>query len=457
LDHALKSTIPAKRPHDVWTLDESELPIYVRAFNPATGAEQVVKPQIVLVMDHFSRTILSAHLVPAFGDIGDGLGQRNSAAAWTEDILGAVWSAAMPQVAPPATQSFAGYLPRVLRMDNANTHRELRDDFTQLGIRVPSLPAYQPDARGDIERLFRTLKSVLPDVPGLTQHFFVADTATEHPRERRSRNVAVGRATNRQPIAIKDLLTIPQLRPHLDQLVFEYNNRPHRGLGRISPRQAYLSHLPARAELRAGTDLLSTAFWHAVTLQRGGLIVANQRFRTVDPVEMPAADTVCNLVMDPLRRGVWWMDCTPERFIPRVEDAALSPQILEGHIDFRALAGDASRVAAHARAVHLAEITGDPEAPERAEVTLRGTLTARKRAKSAESRRKRKLAKQAKEQGGEQSAGAKAGTATRTPQQGDNTEIVHPLAPSKLPSTPPLASVSAGRVSFPGFLVPKVS
>lgn len=378
LDHGLKSAIPADRSHDVWTLDEFELPIFVRAYDPSLDAEVVVKPQIVLVMDHCSRAIISCHLVPAFGDLGDGVGPRHSATASTEDILGAVWSAALKELAPEATQAFAGYLPRILRMDNATSHRQLRDAFQELGIEVPRLPTYQPAARGDIERLFRTFKAELPDLQGLTQHYYVAENATEHPAQRRSRNVGVGRSTVRAPIAMQDLLTIAELQPHLDALVAQYNTTSHDGLGQLTPRHAYINRLPVRAARRVGLDLLSTRERHAVTLRRGGLVVRKQRFRTVDPAQMPPMGALCHLVMDPLRRGAWWMDCTPPRFLLRTEDAAKSPQVLEGHIEAREVAARASDDAAEARAAHLAELTGDPDAPGRAAAALDAALQARK-------------------------------------------------------------------------------
>lgn len=437
IDHGLKATLPTESAHDVWTLDEAELPVYIRAYNPATRAEEVVKPNLVLVADHRTKVIVGYQLVPAFGGTGDGIGVRASATAIEEDITAAIWSAALRDIAPPCTQPYAGYLPRTLRMDNVSSHGEVRRMLVALGVEVPQLPAYVPNARGDIERLVRTFKESLPDLPGLTARYYIAERATEHAGGRRSRNVGVGRTSVRTAIAMADLLTIETLRPFLARVITAYHDAPHAGLGTLTPRHAYHSHLPRQDARRPGTDLLHAAARHGVVMRHAGIEVCRQRFRTVDAADMPPQGLSCQVVVDPSRRGAWWMDVTPPRFLPTVQEAARSPQMREQHLLTLATAAQASEEAEAARAAALIAVTGDPSAPARAQAAEDAAIAAGKTAK-VEQRRAKRAASPRREP---------ATTARRAPAADTQTFAATPRGFDPVPNDRPV---------FPGFPVPRV-
>lgn len=439
IDHALKSTIPTRFAHDVWTLDETELPIYVRAFNPASRTEEVVKPHVVVVADHHTKVIVGYQLVPAFGDTADGLGTRTSATAIEADILAAVWSAALRDLAPACTAPFAGHLPRAVRMDNIASHGAARQLLLSIGVEVPPLPPYVPNARGDIERLIQTFQKSLPDVQGLTSRFFIADHAREHPGYRRSRNVGVGRTSVRAPIALADLLTLEQLRPELERVIQKFHESPHAGLGELTPQHAYHQHQPPTVARRAGADVLRVAERRVVTMRPAGVVVNRQRFRTVDAADMPAMGATCQVVIDPIRRGAWWMDVTPPRFLPTVVDAARSPQILEQHVLAQATASQASDDADFARRAHLVELTGDPNAPARADAAMERAFEQIKEAKKA-AREAKRVARAAARPKAATPAKAKRAPAVVRETTDQPTITVRPAPPVRLPE--PIAGFS---------------
>lgn len=288
----------------------------------------------------------------------------------------------------------------------------------------------------------------MPDLPGLTEHFFVADTAVEHPAARRSRNVAVGRSTVRAPIALADLLTIEELRPALDAAVAAYNETSHEGLGNLSPRHAYVSNLPSRDRLRAGIDLLSVAAHHAVTVNRGGVVVRRQRFRAEDDAHMPQVGTSCRVVVDPLLRAAWLTDQAHPHMLLRIEDAAKSPQLLESHINTREQAARASDAAALDRDAHLIEVTGDPEAPARAEAALQARLEALKADKAHQRKTTRAATK-------DRSTASTTTTRKTQPITGPASSPELTITPAHPRVPPPVPTTPTRPLTFPGFTVPR--
>lgn len=104
-DATPKLTVPADLPHEVWTLDEKQAPVWIRAYHPDDHEYVAVKPQIILIIDNYSRAIVAYRVVPPF--------RTGATVSFNEeDVLGTILSAALPELARPATRPYAGFLPK---------------------------------------------------------------------------------------------------------------------------------------------------------------------------------------------------------------------------------------------------------------------------------------------------------------------------------------------------------
>lgn len=244
-------TIPTDRPHEVWMLDETRAPLYIRTLNPKTKEWVPARPWIILLMDVFSRAILSYWVVDPFRYGTDGSYR-------SREILGTLLSGALPDLAPESTESFAGYLPEELRWDKHGSHETLVHELRQYGIDVQEAVGRMPNRQGRVEKLNKTVKGLCETIVG-AEHVYRPvheKTMSENPKKARTRQAGrTDRIHRKRPIHVEDLLKIDEFREEFGERVTEYNNHEHSFLNGMTPEIAYLRGLE-KEKTRSGWDAL---------------------------------------------------------------------------------------------------------------------------------------------------------------------------------------------------------
>lgn len=347
LDALPHSTVPTQHTHDAWVLDETDAPFFARVFDPQLEQWVSVRPTIISVVDHRS-SVCVAHWIADPSrryDPDDGTIQREGFDHL--DVLAALMSAAIPDLATPATRMFSGHLPKRLRWDNHSTHAKLRGILEAIGnaaslevdaffgpdeegtsgpeaagravpvdgaaaayeggdFTIPRLPFNRPINRGKIERKLGFLKDLCGEFPSHIDRVIPMDRLKEAPKV--ERDVSAGtkrRVARREPLPIEWLPTIEECRAMLDGRI-DYYNRRH--LSRMTgvPRSAvYVQQLPRH--VRKGTDLLKALPTHSTFVTGEGIChyhdgVVSRFSAHVDGRFMLAVDTQIVYKLDPLHR-----------------------------------------------------------------------------------------------------------------------------------------------------------
>lgn len=304
-------SVPAKQTHRCWVVDEFELPIWVKIFLAYLGVWKSAKLSVVVVIDACSRAILAALLVDPTRRRHPETGAHMERGFDQHDVLGALLSASCRELAREATANLAGYLPHMIRWDNAQPHMALRDaliDRTKTQVR--RLPLRRPQNRGRVERPIGTLKDWMCQLTGFDERWYPVDQANAwHEHQRQAH--AEGAGAVRQPrnvIAVEALMDVAEAQCALDDIVRRYNTEHrHRKLGGLTPAQAYRKHMPR--DPRAGRTMLQMLDLHHAFVSRDGIAHAENGWAhqfafTVGSVMLMPGHVV-EYRADPLGRGIF--------------------------------------------------------------------------------------------------------------------------------------------------------
>lgn len=395
VDAMPSSTLPTDRPHDIWLVDEAKAPVAIRTLDPSTKEWVFVKPWVVLVMDVFSRLVLSYHVVDPYR-YGADVSYR------AHDVLGTLLGAALPELAPEETEEFAGYLPDQIRWDKHSTHQKLAPVLEENGIDVPNSVGEKPHRQGRVERLVGTVKQLSEPIKG-AEHAYepIGDGSTdEHPKSKRRK--AAGdkrRLRKRTPIAVEDLHTIEEFRSAFGERVAAYNDSEHSFLDGKTPELAYLHHLD-KAASRSGRDAIFLMADKQLTCTKAGFDHQERGHRVrfaaeAGGVEFEVGDSV-HCYCDPFQRRLFAEYGGRIVALKPIEEWA-EDESAESHARRKnRKASEASEYAEEVQKRTLEEEAG-PTAPERAQAALeeetgedeeddlppaREGLVARKRAES---------------------------------------------------------------------------
>jgi transposase InsO family protein len=281
LDTLPHSTVPVTRPHEVWTIDEFTMPNWARAYDADADQWVSVRPDAVLVQDYFSRATVAYEIAdPRWADgetsasATKEVDTETAPAASTQQrsssggfglryLTGAIFAAALPEVAPASTRQFAGYLPERVRWDHAVIHTALGKDLARVGVTVDRLPVLRPVNRGIVERQIGTLKGWCDELPGHRDAVIPADRLPQRITSQAHVTAKSGRRHRQlQIVRVDDLPTVETLRRAFDDLVRRYNTaHAHRGIGGKTPLASYLEGLAVAVERgdrpRSGRDILA--------------------------------------------------------------------------------------------------------------------------------------------------------------------------------------------------------
>ena len=198
-DAVVHGAVPAPLPHMVWTLDELELPAWVKVYSHLLNTLVAVKASAVVIVDGCSGVVVGYFISNSL---------RRDALRGVDrwDVLAAIAGACFPAFAPPACAAFAGFLPRVVRIDKHASHEEARHKLVALGVEVPNLPGRQPWSRGEVERTVALLKGGCARFHGHESRFEVAEYADQSNSD--ALRIAAGTMARTR---VKNVLTIDQL------------------------------------------------------------------------------------------------------------------------------------------------------------------------------------------------------------------------------------------------------
>lgn len=266
VDGAPASTLPTDRPHDMWLIDQTTVPVFIRAVDPTTKNWIAVKPWVSMVLDVRTRVILSYHIVDPFKYGGE-------PSFTAPDVFGSVLGAALPELSPEETRPHAGYLPDEIRWDQHSVHKSLRPVFEKHGFKLPDTVGEKPHRQGRVERINGTVKHMCDDILGVEHaHFPVGDGDTdEHPKSKRKK--AAGdkkRLRKKAPIHVEDLHNLRELREEFGRRVAEYNSREHSFLKGRSPEIRY-KELLDKETARSGRDAIFMMEDKMLTVTKAGI------------------------------------------------------------------------------------------------------------------------------------------------------------------------------------------
>jgi hypothetical protein len=309
--------VPARHTHDVWALDELDFPVFIGVWSKRNERWESSIASLVLVVDLRSTAIVSWHLcdparrLNADGDLPDG-------GFDTADVLGALLSAACPELAPESTRAFAGYLPRRLRWDNASPHKAIGEMLKNAGIAIDArrIQKRQAFSNGGAEVRVRVSKRWTAGLRGHVSTHAPTDLLTKSTADQaRLRTVlaayTTGRTTQKISIHPEQLPRIEEARMFIDDIITRYNRVHVSSLFRRTPFDQYHAEL-ARDTPRRGRDLVRVLSPQSTVVTNGGIRhYANSReYRYVPVVEntLWLNDRAVTYVADPLNRGIFVED-----------------------------------------------------------------------------------------------------------------------------------------------------
>lgn len=367
-DMTPKLTVPASMPHEIWTLDEKQAPVWVRAYHPSKKEYVAVKPQVILVVDNYSRVVVSYRVVPPF--------HHGTKVSYNEDeVLGALMSGFFQELAPPATRDFAGFVPMGLRWDRHSTHRGLANRLDNNGVHVPEVPGATPWAQGRIERLIGSMKALCQHITGWDQKWQPASEVRQEPGKARSKAATTSkRDTTKMLIATRDLPNHRQFREAFDEQVRDYNNRVHSVID-MEPEVAYFDALEPD-HCRVGYDFLHALNTRTFRMTKKGLTYRKERFAWESGGRRLHVGETVRGKPDPLLRGLFIEVNDAWEFMSRMEDYARKADHRKLTIESQRKAKQDSLEARQAREQRQEDVLGlggIAEAEAEMEATLKDT------------------------------------------------------------------------------------
>ena len=451
-----KGALPYTRPGDCSLLDETQLPLYYRVWDPITRTYLAVKAWACLVVDAASEVIIGKY-------IPDAMAKGKLGAVDGTEIFAAFVSSICPAVASAACAPYVGTLPAVLRCDNVRSHGLVSERAAKIGIDVSHNPIYQPWANGALETTNGIIKPLCRDIVGYDQHWAVAEYENDDQYKRRRRLAAtITRLPPHIYVTIEQLPDIVQLREQFDEVVKTYNRTLIHSRWKHSRDTAF--HTLMRRESRQPwTNALPMLECTTVHV-RDKLTVQGASFATTsDTGEALLPGARGTFAVDPMLRALWRLDADATApvasFMP---DKLWAQQQVPGDVVARnnAVASAASDNATEARLLYQADRLGGP-----AEAALANAVGAQQRNERPGAKRKSTAPR--KKTSGARSRPAAAQTVRGRPLDQITLEFGSTPVPNEAPhraegpmpvATPPRAAAHAipisPRVTTPADTVP---
>lgn len=332
MDGFARSTYPTRHTHDLWLLDEADTRYRAKGFCRVREDWYAMRPPVILVRDHRSGAFVGYWVADPSRRIDKATGLCMTSGFDADDVLAALLSAAVPELAHPLLREYAGALPRKLRWDNASAHRALEgkllqvaerfardtgtddpaddDDAETVGLPISRIPVGRPDLNGGAERGVGLVKRWIIGRPGHVDEMIPVDEIAPGEDLGRDRSLGAtstrGRAPRLDPVPVRALLEIDQLRDHIAETLARYNAEHHLRRNGMTPRAAAKKFMPPRH--RRGDDLIRMMGVQSYTVHDGVQIARDGRsvdfMPLVNGVVLQRGAAV-QVYVDPMLRRVW--------------------------------------------------------------------------------------------------------------------------------------------------------
>lgn len=294
----LKRTYPTTRPHELWQVDEVQLPVWIRIWHAVDKKWVIAVAWGVFVRDHYSKAILGWWVkTPS-------LRRPFNTQFTAQEVLATIAGAAVPDLAHPVVRHMVTGDPEKVLMDGSGAMTKARATLKAKNLVDSShSEPYAPWQNGGIENYFRTLKRRdLPELVGSKVEWIPFHSNVD-PRTARDRNVDPSPKLREIP-----LMCLPRpehLRWAVGHFVKEHNSTgtrpaPHRGM---TPESVFLRDRERTA--RRPSRLVETFPVHQVSLQNRGLEIHNQWYQNEDLHHSFPHKSKLWVRKDPLERGVF--------------------------------------------------------------------------------------------------------------------------------------------------------
>lgn len=314
IDGLPHARIISRAPHDTWALDELTLPIWVGIYDHLLNRWVSARCDVVLIIDVCSGAIVGYWVCdPSIRTDENGSPMRSGFDA--DDVVAALLSAAVPELASDGTRNFAGYLPDRLRLDNAKAHKTVQRWAEDAAVQIEFRPIRKRRAASNsaVERRVGIAKTYCAGIRGhvddhlpTDQVLTLADAdlalertkAAAYTTERLSRLV---------PILPENLHTVPEIRALFDDVVRRYNHDLTNRVHGMTPVAKYRRDWVRRP--RRGIDLVRAITPCTVKVATDGILhtrnkVTQQFYPLVEGVLL-MLDTAVTYHPDPAGRGIF--------------------------------------------------------------------------------------------------------------------------------------------------------
>lgn len=316
-DAIVHGTVPADYPHQMWTMDEMTYPVWVKAYDPVVGAVIAQQMEICFAVDNCCGVVPTYYVVnPLTRGVLRGVDR------W--DVIATAVGGMLPELAPPACQAFSGYIPKVIRWDRANAHKELQSRLLRIGVDVPDMPGDSPWSRGLVERTVGILKNAATRLKGYVGLYEVAEhrAAGDERATLRAAGDTTTRLREKTSILIAELYTIEEFTEQFDAIVREFNETLIHTEWRMPRAMRYLEQLRP-GELRSGRDAISLLESSRHVVKKDGIVLSHHAFAAASPTMAFFKGEMVDVRADPALRGIYVADREKTyHFMPRKKDQA---------------------------------------------------------------------------------------------------------------------------------------
>lgn len=314
IDGLPHARIVSRTPHQTWALDELTLPIWVRIYDRIRHRWVSARCDVVLIIDVCSGAVVGYWICDPSIRL-DETGAPMRAGFDSDDVVAALLSAAVPELAPDGTRAFAGYLPDRIRLDNVQVHKAVQQWAENAGVVIDwqRIRVRRAASNAAVERRVAIMKTYCADILGHVDLHLPTDQV-DSPSDADfalERTKAAGYTSERLPrllpILPDDLHSVAEIRIIFDDVVRRYNHEFVNRVHGMTPFDKYQRDWVRRP--RRGLDLVRAVEPCTVRVTTDGIVHTRNRitqcFYPILEGVLLMLDTAVTYHPDPMGRGIF--------------------------------------------------------------------------------------------------------------------------------------------------------
>lgn len=329
-DAATCGAYPTTHTHEIWHLDEGDSRYWAKAICRIHSNWISVRPSVILIRDHHSGAFVTGYVVDPTRRINKEDNSSFRTGFDADDVLAALLTAVVPDLAAPGVRELSGVLPEKLRWDNAKAHIALEsllfsrgrvhlvdnvgdpdaDEFPPI-LDSSRIQVRRPDRNGMVERMMPLVKRWMVGKEGHVDERLPDDQLEPGEDLGRERSKIAVSHSKRQPslspVSVESLPTIEELQEALNEVLRRYNEDHRLARHGLTPLGAARKYMPKRR--RSGEDLIRAMEVNVYQIQRAGIQVQREGKRVTFRPEYNGVllqpGSSAQVYVDPMLRRVW--------------------------------------------------------------------------------------------------------------------------------------------------------